>query len=61
MDKVSKDSNNAKSYLQKIGKNKLLSLIALLVFVIVIITAVLLVIFYSEQKGNTFDIHKPNF
>ena len=57
MDKVSKDSNYAKSCLQKIGQNKLLSLIALLVFVIVIITVVLLVIFYPHQKGKTFDIY----
>ena len=53
MDKVSKDSNNAKSYQEKIGQNKILSLIALLVFVIVIITVVVLVFLYFHQKGKT--------
>ena len=52
MEKVLTDKNDEKSCLQKIGRNKLLSLIALFVFVIVIITIVVLVIFYSHQKGK---------
>ncbi len=55
MEKVSEDSNDEKSCLQKIGRNKLLGFIALLVFGIAIITVVILVIFHSHQKGKTFD------
>ena len=55
MEKVSTDSNDEKSCLQKIGRNKLLGFIALLVIGIVIITVVILVIFHSHQEG------KPNF